>query len=409
MGIVCRAQGDNGTVYIGLTSDSMARSEPKSIEDVCFGCVKTSLEKCDRDHTECRLQSMDLIVADSLTYLIDVKKECLVAAPPKAQYIALSYVWGVSNDEIIQCTRDMLPLMSSHGYFCQSRGLPPAIIDAIQFTKIMGVHYLWIDRYCIVQDDALTKHQQIQAMGSIYHNAYFTIVVADHDASSSLSGLHANRKPHKKHINGCQFVLRMEHVPVTENTLWASRGWTFQEQLLSRRSIIFRGNSIIFVCGKQINYNITHETVPRNPEIDGSGMSFNQLSWPSLNFCRDVLSRFCQRHLEFPCDSLNAIAGIVQLIEPAFPGGFHFGLPEMYFDIALLWQPSDVALEDRMQLARASGKPVVDLPTWSWARWKGRLDLCFWEVKLLFRSVHEGESTNKDCTGWEQPSDIVLL
>jgi hypothetical protein len=197
MGIVCRAQGDNGTVYIGLTSDSMARSEPKSIEDVCFGCVKTSLEKCDRDHTECRLQSMDLIVADSLTYLIDVKKECLVAAPPKAQYIALSYVWGVSNDEIIQCTRDMLPLMSSHGYFCQSRGLPPAIIDAIQFTKIMGVHYLWIDRYCIVQDDALTKHQQIQAMGSIYHNAYFTIVVADHDASSSLSGLHANRKPHK--------------------------------------------------------------------------------------------------------------------------------------------------------------------------------------------------------------------
>ena len=59
-----------------------------------------------------------------------------------------------------------------------SDSTPKVIKDAFLVTKKLGYRYLWVDRYCIVQDDAQEKHQQIKNMGSIYENARVTIVAA---------------------------------------------------------------------------------------------------------------------------------------------------------------------------------------------------------------------------------------
>jgi hypothetical protein len=40
------------------------------------------------------------------------------------------------------------------------------------------MRYLWVDRYCIDQDDVQTKHVIIQRMDEVYKNASVTIINA---------------------------------------------------------------------------------------------------------------------------------------------------------------------------------------------------------------------------------------
>jgi hypothetical protein len=84
---------------------------------------------------------------------------------------------------------------------------------------------------------------------------------------------------------------------------------------------------------------------------------------------------FAKRDLSFPSDCIAAFASVLVSLEPHFPGGFLFGMPELWFDIALLWEPADRFLEDRFR-----GDEVACAPSWSWARWKGNINFHAWEM-----------------------------
>lgn len=62
-------------------------------------------------------------------------------------------------------------------------------------------------------------------------------------------------------------------------------------------------------------------------------------SWPDLCAYFRLLAKYNIRHLTFDCDILPAFAGISNTLRPSFPGGFLFGMPEIFLDIALLWRP----------------------------------------------------------------------
>lgn len=47
------------------------------------------------------------------------------------------------------------------------------IHNAIEVMRKLQCQYLWVDRYCILQDDPVVKAAQIQQMGTIYHNDPF--------------------------------------------------------------------------------------------------------------------------------------------------------------------------------------------------------------------------------------------
>jgi len=70
------------------------------------------------------------------------------------------------------------------------RQLPNTIEDAISVTQQLGFRYLWIDRYCINQQDKTHATQQIEQMGSIYRNSEITIIAAcGKDPSHGLPGI----------------------------------------------------------------------------------------------------------------------------------------------------------------------------------------------------------------------------
>ena len=50
--------------------------------------------------------------------------------------------------------------------------------EVIVVTNGFGIHYLWIDALCILQDSIEDKNQQIGMMWEIYQNSYATIIAA---------------------------------------------------------------------------------------------------------------------------------------------------------------------------------------------------------------------------------------
>jgi hypothetical protein len=67
---------------------------------------------------------------------------------------------------------------------------PLTVRDAVQVVKSLRRKYLWVDRYCIDQNNAAEKEMMIQNMDSIYENAEATIVALyGEDDQSGLPGI----------------------------------------------------------------------------------------------------------------------------------------------------------------------------------------------------------------------------
>ena len=92
--------------------------------------------------------------------------------------------------------------------------------------------------------------------------------------------------------------------------------------------------------------------------------------WPFfMGYCSHVQD-YSLRNLTYAEDTLRAFAGIIRQLEPIY-GELHYGVPEMFFDLALCWTP-------RMSVTRrvSTQRPFLNggLPSWSWCGWQGRID-----------------------------------
>ncbi|KAH8897689.1 heterokaryon incompatibility, partial [Thozetella sp. PMI_491] len=152
-------------------------------------------------------------------------------------FVALSYKWG--------STASGAPTTPLPEF------LPATVTDAIYVTMQLGYNYLWVDRYCISQNDQHAKHVQIQSMNLVYKHAALTIIAATgEDATAGLSGVRPRKKPMQLSIKlgHMQLVATMDQITDIATSPWNSRGWTFQEGLLSNRRLLFGPRQISFEC-----------------------------------------------------------------------------------------------------------------------------------------------------------------
>jgi hypothetical protein len=90
--------------------------------------------------------------------VIDCRTKTRVAAPAQCQYAALSYVFGTDRASIPNdiAKWDEVPVLFQ---------------DAVAATTQLGYHYLWIDFYCISDDDDDLKARQLRTMDKVYFEA----------------------------------------------------------------------------------------------------------------------------------------------------------------------------------------------------------------------------------------------
>ncbi|KAL7620731.1 hypothetical protein AAE478_009729 [Parahypoxylon ruwenzoriense] len=142
------------------------------------------LRCCDKYHeATCVPPEIPHLPPDQVPdWVIDTLQQCIVAGRSAHRYVALSYVWPESNNasDTLQLGHATLARLQTPGCLSShqaSSALPKVIRDAMELTRHIRERYLWVDRLCIMQNDAATP-SQIERMDVIYSGAYLTIIAA---------------------------------------------------------------------------------------------------------------------------------------------------------------------------------------------------------------------------------------
>lgn len=98
---------------------------------------------------------------------------------------------------------------------------------------------------------------------------------------------------------------------------------------------------------------------------------------PDIASLHRIISEFNIRQFSYQQDVLRAFLGIQSHLSNNFLGGFNYGLPDMFFDIALWWK-SDTSTFDQSKILRRKTHDVSPstadyLPSWSWMGWQSEM------------------------------------
>lgn len=335
-----------------------------------YEVIKLWLHRCENKHKLCFQRNKESCSPGLI--LIDAERMCLIPVAPSTplRYIALSYVWGDIEQPTL--TKAVLETWLSDGQLRDLK-LPQTILDAIQLTQMIGYRYIWVDALCIVQDDAASRHGQISQMHEIYRQADLTIVAAEGDnCSEGLPGVSLVKDRVDKHrryeLPGlCFLKIPSSTKHGIEMSPWRTRGWTFQEELCSRRTLILLPEVMFFSCASAVWREDLHlegeDSLPRSDEGLMSLASMLQgestgSAKDLLLLFRDLVKKYMQRTLSRTDDMENAFAGVAGILEPLIGPAYH-GIPERMFTEAIrgcwFWDTS---------LQRREG-----FPSWSWTGW----------------------------------------
>ncbi|KAF2847963.1 HET-domain-containing protein [Plenodomus tracheiphilus IPT5] len=343
------------------------------------------LRFCDESHQD-KYSPISPNVLESKPFLgvIDVKDMCLTKLPKGARYVALSYTWGKEGPWQFKTKRENVKsLMASGGLNEWRDTMPRTIRDSIQLVINLGERYLWVDALCIIQDSPRSWALNSNVMNIVYGNAYFTICAADGDnANIGLKALDAPEA--KQNIAMYSKDIRLKCLQPAEHYIrksaWNTRGWTFQERLLSPRTLIFVSGRMFFQCrctARSVDIITEDEKAGWSTEFTLSpSLMLRKLPFQPLLVYKEALALYMRRKLSFPKDILAAFTGIGNLVCETLGGSLMFGLPSSHFDWALLWEFKSAA-------SRRSQEEEELFPSWSWCGWKNQVMDCEYKSQIL--------------------------
>ncbi|KAE9375807.1 HET-domain-containing protein [Stipitochalara longipes BDJ] len=252
------------------------------------------------------------------------------------------------------------------------------------------MYFLWVDMYCVNQDDLVDVEKQIRHMDLVYKYAQATIIAASgSDPNFGLPGLSSFRAPH-------QVTIDMEGISLASfptnlwnsvnDSTWDSRAWTFQEGLFSPRRIFFTKEQMIFCCSQMYKF----ESIQRAQScirFNGKNQPLTFIGWntpPCWNPLKedrgiyDLIQRYSCCQLTFPGDILNAFSGVLHASgKLPSPVRHHWGIPILSalplesFLFGLSWE---LSLSD-------STHPISrrqEFPSWSSAGWEHQVSFSHW-------------------------------
>ncbi|KAG5763050.1 hypothetical protein H9Q72_008843 [Fusarium xylarioides] len=305
--------------------------------------------------------------------VIDIKEHRIVDLLPTMRYVALSYVWGSSEKARQsrferQLTRENLSRLQQPNSLSDIY-LPQTITDAMHVTEQVGERFLWVDALCIVQDDPADLGHQTARMDLIYSKALFTILAAcGEDSTSGLAGLPSNprdvfQRQVKVSSSGLHItpLVTLSEEDTLQFSTWNTRGWTFQERLLSRRSLIFTNKQVYWCCdafARSYSFGCYDEW-------DDNAAKF------SLESFDTYITQFSERKFTYPSDVLPAFLGIIRRFEHLNNEKIHWGLNASTFDQALTWKYGQSRRVETYTYVSGGLTRSVPYPSWSWLGWTG--------------------------------------
>jgi hypothetical protein len=249
-----------------------------------------------------------------------------------------------------------------------------------------------------VQDDDTERHRQIAQMGSIYGNAYLTIAaISASNAQSPLPGVGSN-------VELCGYTSVADDLKVfaTRNSLsdallyskYDTRGWTYQERLLSHRCVYLSDWEWFFSCDTEVSREYQELIYPHRNAYDGppeapiayaenplQGLQ-SRLEHPSkydislhvaFSAFSEVAVSHSRKNFLYHKDRLFAFEGILARLATLLGCPIIRDVPKSVFQYGLIWMPSATY----QPLASSTTSHSPGFPTWSWTAFDSEIDYNF--------------------------------
>jgi hypothetical protein len=355
--------------------------------DDSLAFVRHHVMECINHHSECQLphdsqgymptRVLDVGVVDDgtldLSLRASVKLVESVDVIGDRTYACLSHRWSSTRHTMIteQATYE------NHRSGIRYQDLDLAYQDTVHIMRRLRIRYLWIDSLCIVQDSPNDWETESKRMVTIYNKAIFTL--ARHcNPKTSLRCI-----PDQRHLvsdpNSFPAVYarpRFKHIwdgrwPYDSPLL--SRGWVYQERLLSPRVLHFSELEVFWECYRDAKCQcadkiLYSQEAPSecNPKIRHAKALGLMERTTTLDTAairrrwREMVGEYSGLALTIPSDRLPAIQGCVQQIGQHLKDSYHYGLweGELIQDLAWIVTGSSPGPRPSSQFST---------PTWSWA------------------------------------------
>lgn len=307
-------------------------------------------------------------------------------------YACLSHRWNSSGHTIIT-TRETYAKHRDGIFFTD---LSPVYQDAVHVSRRLGIRYLWIDSLCIIQDDAADWQVESQTMATVYGRALLTLARhCDMPGSMRETG-------NERYIVRCSSLsppIYVREVPghINDSEIsfsgrqhqfsLLSRGWVFQERLLSSRIVHISNEEIAWECMEtytcqcgifphdiEARFGIrTQWQSPKTSHARALGL-LDQTRIPNkaalLSRWCSIVEEYSKLDLTIAADRLPAIRGCAEQIKEKLGGSYSFGLWESGSTFQLAWS----LVTDPRKVPNPRRSELFCLPTWSWAAVHGIID-----------------------------------
>ncbi|KAI9708359.1 MAG: hypothetical protein M1820_004063 [Bogoriella megaspora] len=348
-------------------------------EDTFLSIARQWFQSCKAQHSECHLPSakhylptrlLDIRSVDSKGEVyLNLSDESHIAEP----YATLSHCWGKART--LKLTSTNIGMLQSG---IKVNSLSTSYKEGITVARRLGLHYVWIDSLCIIQDSDTDWRREAAQMANIFRNSEINIATAaaadNSDPCFTERNLDLIRLPKLKVswaelrpreyflLPGGLYFDQMQNSPLQK------RAWVLQETILAPR--------ILWLCKSQFWWTCTEfqacESFPNGvPDrgISGQGVmsSLSMIrgsrterlwSWNTL------MERYSRHGITVLSDRTIALSGIAQDMEEKLNDRYIAGMWMSQLPRHLAWSTTGgTDVQFRPDKYRA--------PSWSWLSIEG--------------------------------------
>jgi len=224
--------------------------------------VRSQMVRCLGNHSRCHMFEEPklptrLVHVNAFGDRQDVVLIESSSIPSSSKYVALSHRWGETQ---IQC------LTTAATYAQQRRcitweSLTLTFQDAIDFTRRLGMKYIWTDSMCIIQGDQDDWLREAGNMWSVYQNAQVTL--ANVHARDGSQGMYSNSARESAFLDRIRFQGKLFQLytrpefpsfhdwgplALPDEAPAFARAWCYQELLISPRVVYFTKDEVLWEC-----------------------------------------------------------------------------------------------------------------------------------------------------------------
>lgn len=351
----------------------------------CVSLAREWLDACGHaggKHANCTKTTISTLPTRVISVGNDKVSPRLVITEPnqQAHYAALSHCWGGK-------TPTMTTLSNLETYTVSlPKDLPQTFQDALNVARALEIPYIWIDSLCIVQDSPEDWKHEASLMAQVYANAHVTIFAdAAPDSTSGFLSPPFRKAPQRFVVQCKNDQSSSSGVHIRERGFLAqqlpfhswsrrsglgqsklsTRGWVFQERLLSPRTLHFSQNEMAWECRSVCECECSatslrtlrttsvmkHFLHPQDPDVSSA-----EANWRS-----EIVPAYTELDLTFASDRLPAIQGLANAAQRLRSNDEYVsGLWRQTMKADLLWHKD--AGDGNSHRIKDGGAP-----TWSWA------------------------------------------